>query len=200
MSGETPAERREAAATRRRWVTLAEVVALAGVVIAALTLWTTWSDHRAEAVDKAASRTAEARERARVELAATVTDGGRSLALKDDRHDLSDAVVTFPKALGVATQRPAGDPVIQADWFAASLLKLTDGGRDDRTGRLPVLVTLHYWDGDAARTATGIYDIVWRTEGRLLRGRVLRLDGLRLRQRGGGQAALDAAWARAKPA
>ena len=36
MSTKTPTERCEAAATRRRWVTLAEVVAVAGVLIAAL--------------------------------------------------------------------------------------------------------------------------------------------------------------------
>jgi len=43
MSTETPTERREAAATRRRWVTLAEVVAVAGVLIAALTLSAGWA-------------------------------------------------------------------------------------------------------------------------------------------------------------
>lgn len=196
---ETPAERREAAATRRRWVTLAEVVAVAGVMIGALTLWLSWSDRRQDQADKAATETAEAREKARVELTATVDDGGQTLALKDARHDLSDAVVTFPTPLGIGTQRPSGDPAIEADWFAATLLRLTDGGADERTGRLPVLLTVRYWDGDTARTATAIYDVVWRTEGRMLRGRMLTLTGLRLRQRGGTQGQLDAAWAREKP-
>ncbi|MDP1026153.1 hypothetical protein Q5H91_02925 [Sphingomonas sp. KR1UV-12] len=199
MSDPTPQERRDAAATRRRWVSLAEAVAVAGVLIGALTLWMNWSDRRADQADKAATQTAESREKARVELVATVEDGGRSLALKDARHDLSDAVVTFPQALGIAAQRPSGDPAIEAAWFADPLLALTDGGPDDRAGRLPVLVTLRYWDGDTARTATGIYDVVWKTEGRVLRGRTLRLDGLRLRQRGGTQAQLDGAWAREKP-
>ena len=199
MSGETPQERREAAATRRRWVSLAEIVAVAGLLIGALTLWMNWSDRRADQADKTAAQTAEAREKARVELAATVEDGGRTLALKDQRHDLSDAVVAFPRPLAIATQRPSGDPAIEAEWIAAPLLKLTDGGADERTGRLPVLLTVRYWDGDVARTATGIYDVVWKTEGRVLRGRTLSLQGLRLRQRGGTQAQLDAAWAREKP-
>ena len=42
---DTPAERADAARTRRRWVSLAEVVALAGLLIGALSLYTTWSDH-----------------------------------------------------------------------------------------------------------------------------------------------------------
>jgi hypothetical protein len=199
MSGETSQERRDAAATRRRWVSLAEIVAVAGLLIGALTLWMNWSDRRADQADKTAAQTAEAREKARVELAATVEDGGRTLALKDQRHDLSDAVVAFPRPLAIATQRPSGDPAIEAGWFSDQLLALTDGGADDRAGRLPILLTVRYWDGDTARTATGIYDVVWKTEGRVLRGRTLSLQGLRLRQRGGTQAQLDAAWAREKP-
>src|SRR3546814_3057877 len=40
----------EAAATRRRWITLAEGLAIAGVAIAALTLWTNWrsEEHTSE--------------------------------------------------------------------------------------------------------------------------------------------------------
>jgi hypothetical protein len=97
-------------------------------------------------------------------------------------------------------QRPAGDPEIAAEWVAPALLKLTDGGADERTGRLPVLITVRYWDGDVARSTSGVYDIVWRTKGQLLRGRALLLEGLKLRQRGGSQAAVDAAWKRVRPA
>ncbi len=199
MTIPTPQERKEAAATRRRWVSLAEAVAVAGVLIGALTLWMGWSDRRADEATKVATSSAEARDRARVDLAATVEDGGRTLALKDERHDLSEAVIAFPRALGIGVQRPSGDPAIDAGWLERPLLDLTDGGADERTGRLPVLVTVKYWDGDTARNATGIYDVIWKTEGRVLRGRTLKLEGLRLRQRGGDQRALDAAWARVKP-
>ena len=200
MSSETPTERREAAATRRRWVTLAEVVAVAGVLIAALTLWTNWSEHRADEADKIAAQSSAARERSRIELSAIVQDGGDTLLLKDARHDLQDVTVTFPRALGVSPQRPPAESVIDASWFAAPLLKLTDGGSDDRAGRLPVLVSVRYFDGDTTRSASGIYDVIWKTEGRMLRGRALKLEGLRVRQRGGDQAKLDAIWAREKPA
>lgn len=186
-------------ATRRRWVTLAEVVAVAGVLIAALTLWSNWSDRRADEAEKVAERTAERTERSRIDLTATVEDGGRRLALKDEKHDLQDLAVAFPRALGIAAQQPVSDVAILADWFEAPLLKLTDGGADEREGRLPVLVTVRYWDGDTQRRATGVYNVIWRTEGRLLRGRTVKLEGLRLRQRGGGQAQVDALWAKEKP-
>ncbi len=186
-------------ATRRRWVTLAEVVAVAGVVIAALTLWSNWSDRRADEAAKVAERTAEKSERSRIDLTGTVEDGGRRLALKDEKHDLQDLVVAFPRALGIGAQQPVSDVAILTNWFEAPLLKLTDGGADEREGRLPVLVTVRYWDGDAQRSSTGVYNLIWRTEGRLLRGRTVKLEGLRLRQRGGGQAQVDALWAKEKP-
>ena len=185
-------------AERRRWLTVAELVAVAGVVIAGLTWYTGWSDRRADEDARRSAATSTARERARIDLKATVADDGRTLTLADPRHDLQDLVVTFPRALGVSPQRPV-ETAIDADWFADKLLALTDGGTDERTGRLPVLLGVRFWDGDASRTASGLYDVVWRTEGRILRGRTLRLEGLRLRERGGDQARLDAAWAREKP-
>ena len=164
-----------------------------------MSLYTSWSDHRADEAARIAAQSSEVHEKARVDLVAVVGTDRRSVAFKDEKHDLSDAAFAFPKALGIATRKPAGDPVIDAGWFDDVLLKLTDGGSDDRSGRLPVLVTVSYWDGDVARTSNAIYDVVWKTSGRLLRGRVLRLEGAKLRQRGGSQATLDAAWAREKP-
>lgn len=187
-------------ATRRRWITLAELVAVAGVLIAALTLYLGWSDRRADEAARRAEAASSTRARARVNLTGTVEGGGATLALKDAQHDLSELVVAFPHALGIATQRPA-ETAIEASWIAKPLLKLTDGGADERTGRLPVLLTARYWDGDAARTATGIYDVIWKTrKGDWFQGRKLTLESLRLRERGGSQARLDALWAGEKPA
>lgn len=192
-------EKADRARTRRRWLTLAEIVAVIGVAIAGLNLYANWVDRRDQAAEHSAEQSSEARDKARVELVGTVERDGRSLKLTDARHDLSEAVIVFPTSLGIATQRPPGDPAIEADWFATPLLTLTDGGSDDRTGRLPVLVTTRYFVGDNPQTATAIYDIIWRTSGRWLRGRTLRIEGMKLRQRGGTQKTLDAAWARLTP-
>ena len=192
---ETP----DQAATRRRWITLAEVVAVAGVVIAGLTLYSNWADRRADDAVRIAAQSNEAREKARIDLTATVSDDGRILTLADDKHDITDMVLTFPKATGVTAQRPAGQPAIDARWFDDALLKLTDGGADEKAGRLPVLISVSYVDGDSPRSASGLYDIVWRTKGRFLGGRTLKLEGIKLRQRGGSLAALNSAWTRERP-
>lgn len=191
---DTPAERREAAATRRRWITLAEFVAVAGLVITGLGLWTSWSDRRADQADRQAASVAAERKDARIDITGTVREDGRSLLLADARHDIQDVRFAFPASLGVAAQHPPGDPAVEADWIAPPLLRLTDSGADEQVGRLPILATIRYWDGDTARTATAIYDLIWRTDGRFLKGRAFRLEGLKLRRRGGTAADLDQLW------
>ena len=195
MSGETPAERAEAAKTRRRWISLAELVAVAGVLIGALSLYTSWSDHRADARQRAVENAQTAQEKGRFDLRGVVSSGGDSITLpRDERHELRDLHVAFPTALGIGT-KDAVDLTIDRSWFEKPLLAATDGKGADQVGRLPVLVTYTYGDGDAQRTRTGIYDIIWRTRGRFLRGRALSITGFRSRRSGGSQAALDALWA-----
>ncbi|WP_203309966.1 MULTISPECIES: hypothetical protein [Sphingomonas] len=189
-------ETADQARTRRRWITLAELVAVAGVVIAALTLYLNVSDRRADEAARAAAAQKDATAQSRVALTGTVDDA--SVTLKDPRHDITDTTILFPKALGVGKQAPV-EPRIDAEMFRKPLLKLTDGGPDARTGRLPVLITTRYWDGDATRSARGLYDIIWRTHGRRFFGRALTIEGFRLRQTGGDAAALESAWAAAKP-
>ena len=193
MTDETPAERAEAAASRRRWISLAEVVAVAGVLIAALTLWNSWSERRDAAVDKASAAAQEERVDSRIALVATVEKGGDRLRLRDSRHEIADVTVTFPKTLGVPIQQPV-EPVIDASPFHDALLKATDHGPDAQTGKLPALVRVTYWDGDTKKTGAAIYDIIWRTEGRMLRGRSLKLEALRLRDHSGSAATLDRMW------
>lgn len=194
MSGDTPAERAEAAKTRRRWISLAETVAVLGVLIAALSLWTSWSDHRADERARAAESRQAAQEKGRFDLRGVVSAGGDTIVLqRDERHELRDVRVAFPTPLGVGT-KDAVDLAIDRNWFDRPLLKATDGKGADQVGRLPVLVTYTYGDGDAQRTRTGVYDIVWRTRGRFLRGRALSITGFRSRQSGGLQAAVDALW------
>lgn len=188
-------ETREQAATRRRWVTLAELVAVAGLVIAALGFWNSWSERREAAAERQAEAAGEAKARARLDLRATVEDS-RRVVLRDPRHELQEVVFAFPRQLGLGERRPAAAAVIERGWFDGALLKATDGGPDEREGRLPVLVTARYLDGDVERTASAIIDVVWRTEGNLLSGRSLEIEAARLRQRGGDQARIDALWAR----
>ena len=204
---ETPAERAEAraeaAATRRRWLTLAEVVAIAGVVIAGLTLWNNWQGREADQAARLSQQASEANAAhtsALVTFTAKPQDDGARLALADAAHTIQSIEVRFPRALGVAPQSSTLDPTIEANWFEDALLKAIGKGPAAQHGRLPVLITADYWDGGEHRTDTALYDIIWQTHGRFLRGRALELKGIVLERRHGAtQAAVDARWAKVKP-
>jgi hypothetical protein len=183
-------------APRRRVPNVAEIVGLLGVVVAALGLWANWSAKRADTAAKAAAAAADARASGRVDLVATPRKDGAELLLADPRHGIQEVTIAFPKALGVATQHPAADPVIIAEPLRDPLLK----GNDDHAGRLPVLVTTRFVDGDVGRSVAETFDLVWTTRKPLIGGRSLHLDGLRLRQRSGSQAGIDALWAAKKRA
>ena len=184
--------------TRRRWINLAELVGVLGLVIAALSLWSNWSDRRADLSERTAEKAEAARAKGAVLLDGAVTDGGRTLKLSDANHKITSVDLRFPASLGVGQHALLVDPRIEADWIADPLLALSKGDDADE-GRVPVLITADWWDADTHRHDRAIYDGAWRTEGRFLRGRALRLEGLALRERGGSGARLEAIWAAEKP-
>ncbi|MEO5865948.1 MAG: hypothetical protein ABIS14_07340 [Sphingomonas sp.] len=196
-------DRAEAAATRRRWITLAEFVAVAGLLVAVASLWLSWSDRRSDTADKQAEKAEVSKTRTQVTLAGAVSSDGETITLKDDAHQLRDVQVIFPTPLGVSVQSGTFGPKIAASWFADKLVEMTKNGPAKRIGRLPVILSAAYWDGEVVRTDRAIYDIGWQIDGRFLgivRGRKLRMHSLTLRNRSGTQAKLDAAWGQEKPA
>ena len=193
---ETPAERAEKASIRRRWITLAEFIGVAALIISALGLWMNWSNQRTDQAERAG----EAAERSLVTFSATRTSGGAMLALTDPDHRIQQIDVAFPPSLGAAPQRGVATLALQAKWFDRELLKATDGGPDKREGRLPVQITATWWAGDHKKVDSAIYQVNWRTAGRLFRGRTVDLTGASLAERGGGPARLDALWKKERPA
>jgi hypothetical protein len=200
----TPAEqaieRAEAAATRRRWVSLAELVGVAGLIIAAISLWMSWSDRRADVADKQAEQAIESKARTLVTISGAVEHDGETIKLGDAAHPLHDVEVTFPSALGVSPQSGLLGPKIDSNWFDDQLLALSD---KTHQGRLPVILAATYWDGNVKRTDRAIYEITWISVARtaaFLRGRKLKMRGLVLSDRNATPARLEAAWARLKPA
>lgn len=206
-SPETPIERAvakaEAAATRRRWLTLAEIVAIAGVVIAGLTLWNNWQAREADQAEQraaAAEAASAARASSVVTLTATPRHDGEMLALKDPQHNIQSIEVRFPSALGVAPQSSTVNLALESGWFGKALLDATSKGPAEQSGRLPVLITADYWSGEQHMTDNAIYAVIWQSHGRLLRGRALQLKGIVLERRHGAtQAAVDALWEAQKP-
>jgi hypothetical protein len=198
-------ERAEERQRRRRWLTLGETVAVAGLLIAALSLYLGWSSRRDDEAqrraEQAAARKAEAEQRGHIGLVATDADG-EVLSFKGVACALQSADIRFPSALGVPAQSTSLTYRIKADWFDGQLLDAIAPAKADQ-GRLPVLIDSRCTGEDGDRVEHAIYDIPYRVDSRLLRGKTVHLRGLVLREYVGaanGQARLDTVWRALAPA
>ncbi|WP_309141172.1 hypothetical protein [Novosphingobium sp. G106] len=197
----------EAAAIRRRWITLGEALAVVAVVISALTLWNSWSERAdTEATNRAEAQRASARAQTLVLTATRSSE--RMLALKPVSADQSVQAqsISFPKALGLAPVQTTGEPRVEAGWFADALKKARDnaGMPDDSRGdeRLPVAITTQFLADGRTHEDIAIYDVGYTIAGRLLGGHTVALRGVSLvshAKSGGAQATLDARWAKLLP-
>lgn len=198
----------EAAAIRRRWITLGEVLAVLAVGISGLTLYLNWSDKQDERADKIAERAAESRKassRAAVLVlnADSVKDDRIAIKATDPDQVIQSQSILFPRALGIAPVNTTGDPRIEAGWFDGALKKARAKAKlpDDSVGdeQLPVAITTRFVvDGDA-HEAVALYDIGYGIAGRWIAGHSLSLRGLsrvETLKSGSAQAAVDARWAR----
>jgi len=197
----------EAAAIRRRWITLGEVLAVVAAVISALTLWNSWSERS----DSEVAKTTEA-QRASTRAATLVlmaTSSGKSeLALKpaSAEQSVQSQRLSFPTALGAAPAETTGEPRIEAAWFEDALKKARDKARlpDDSRGdeRLPVLISTRFLVDGVAHEDIALYDIGYTISGQLLVGHSLTLRGLSLVTRVKGSSAtkrLDVRWTQLFP-
>jgi hypothetical protein len=201
---QSPQETRaaEAAAIRRRWISLGEGVALIAVVISGLTLWNNWSERRdSEASKTAAAQDASVRAGALVLVASGA--GGRTLTLKPAAADQSvqSQTLAFPTTLGIAPIETTGEPRIEAGWFEHALTKAREAAHlpDDSRGdaQLPLAITTQFLaDGDA-RTDVAVYDLGYSITGHWFGGHSVTLRGVSLvgHARGASaQARVDARW------
>lgn len=197
----------EAAAVRRRWITLAEVLTVIAVSISALTLWNSWSERRDTAVTKDAEQRQASSRAATLVLTAASADKGK-LLLKPaaDEQAVQSQTLTFPSSLGLPPTETTGEPRIEAGWFEDALQKARDkaGKPDDSRGdeRLPVAIATRFLVNGTAHTDVAIYDVGYTISGHWLSGHTVTLRGLSLVSRvksGRPQPGLDARWARLLP-
>jgi hypothetical protein len=198
----------EAAATRRRWINLAELVAVAGLLISGLALWNSYRERAGEETDKVSARQQALAEARTVVLRGTPDREGErlSLAPADPGQTIQSQVIAFPAGLAVAPVETIADPRLEAAWFRRQILRATadDGEQaraDEADRRVPVAITTRFYRDGALFTDTAVYYVVYRVEGGgLFEGRKLRLRGLsRLNLRGADDPAvarrrLDAMW------
>ena len=183
----------------RRRLIIGESVAVAGLIVAALSLYLAWSgrseDKALHDAEEAESRQAEATQRSRIGLVATDADG-EVLSFKGVACALQTADISFPEALGVPAQNTALSSRVEADWFDSQLLKVLEPAKVER-GRLPVLIESRCTGEDGERMERAIYEIPYRIDSSLLGGKTVHLRGLVLREHvdpDKGQARLTAAW------
>ncbi|BBD98452.1 hypothetical protein SAMIE_1019530 [Sphingobium amiense] len=201
---DTAPETKEAAAIRRRWITLGESVAVLAVVISAVTLYLNWADKREERAEKAGeSRKASARAAKLVLRAASVGDDRIALAASDPAQIIQSQTIRFPAALALAPVDTSGDARIEAGWFDGALKKARARAKlpDESVGdeRLPVAIATRFTAGGDTHESVALYDIGYGIKGGWIAGHSLTLRGV-ARVEGlsatGAQVAVDARWAR----
>lgn len=192
----------EAAAIRRRWITLGEALAVVAVVISGLTLWNSWAARSdSEATKQAETRRASQRAANLVLTATAATEHKLTLKPASSEQSVQSQTITFPAALGAAPAQTTGEPRIEAAWFEDALEKARSRARlpDDSRGdeRLPVAITTRFLVAGEAQENVAIYDIGYTISGRLLRGHSVTLRGLSLASRAkaaNAPALLEARW------
>jgi hypothetical protein len=196
---ETPEERREAAAIRRRWITLGEAVAVIAVIISAATLWNSYQERKSAEAERAAAAQKETRAETALVLRARAVDDGKRLTLEavDPEQVIQSQRVIFPSKLGVGAIETAGDARIEARWIADALKK--GGAEKSKAGdmRVPVAIVSRFTTKGAVRTDAALYQLTYVREGHLLGGSSIRLRGLSLVERipaARAQAAVDRAF------
>lgn len=181
---ETREQAAEAAAIRRRWITLGEILAVLGVLISALALWNSYSERSSDEAEKAQAEVKAGRASATLLLRASVEGDGRRLALAPLREDqtIQSQSIAFPKALALAPVETTGNARIEAGWLDDALRKARKAkDRPDESAgdeRLPIAITTRFLAGDAVHSDVAVYDLGYVAEGRFLQGAAIRLKGL----------------------
>ncbi len=200
---QTPEERREAAAIRRRWITLGEILAVVGLLISGLALWNSWSERSAAEKERAAAKAQQANVSRTLLL--KPSGGGKRLGLT--AHDPDQAIqsqrLVFPSAFGLGAFETT-EPRIEAEWVKRALKKARE--KDEKVrgdARMPVAITTRFITGGHSFSDTALYDVGYTSSGGgLFEGSEVDLKGLSLIRRtteAAAQERLDALWtARAK--
>lgn len=188
---------RPAPARRRmpiRWVTLAETLSIAAVVIAALTFWNSYRETAASEAERTAESAKASRTAQTLVLVARADKDGRTLALAPrlDTQTIQSQTIRFPELLAMAPIETTGNARIERGWLDDALVRARHAANapDATVGdaRLPVyIVTRYLVDGDA-HVDRAIYELGYATDHSFIGGTRVRLRGLSR----GGAAADDA--------
>ena len=193
---ETKAQAAEAAAIRRRWITLGEVVAVAAVVISGLTFWNSYQERSSSEAERAAEKQEKSAKAQSLLLKASGRGSRLTLAPLDPEQAIQSQTIAFPDALEMDPIDTV-DPRIEAGWIedaASKARKLGGGSQGSGDARLPVAITTRFVRAGKTYTDSALYDVGYRLESGIL-DTDAKLLGLSLVQRvpeGTARARLDA--------
>jgi len=184
-----------------RWLTLAELVGILALVVAALGWWDNHREKQQEALDRAQAEHAKAAEARHAALKSTfllvgqVGDDGERIRLASAHPDqvIQTQTLIFPSQIRTSLVETTGNPRIDRGWLEDGLRK---AGREGAL-RVPIGIETAFVDDGEIRTDRSIYVVGLTLKNRLLRGPSVKLEGLSLAKRGVGgdlRAAVDSAW------
>lgn len=186
-----------------RWLTLAEIVGVVAVVVAALGYW----DNHRERIQQDRTRAAEASQQAaearKQALRQTfIMTGAREgdgqvvrLTPVNDGQVIQTQTVWFPAALRSDSVETTGNPRLEAGWVEVGLRKAAGKARG---GRVPVGVLTVFIEDGQTRTDRAVYQLGYSVHPRRFRSDRIELEGLSLARRnvsGDLQAAAGSLWA-----
>jgi hypothetical protein len=202
--GETPAQAAEAAAIRRRWITLGEILAVIAVLISGLTLWNSYSERSSAEAERSAEKKEEAARSQALVLKAEGRGERLSLSALDPGQAIQSQTVAFPASLGARSIEILIEPRIEAGWVKDVVKRARGGGEGKASGdaRMPVAITSRFVAAGRTYSDTAIYDVGYRRESSLLGGSEVELLGLSLIERvpaAKAGARLDSIWRGRQP-
>jgi len=185
-----------------RWLTLAEVVGIAALVIAGLSYWDNHRDKAQAEKERAAEHQAEVKAGAakRAFLMTGQAQGPDLIRLNSVHAEqvIQTQAISFPSEVRGDAVQTTGNPRIEAGWLEGGLERsLKARGVKADHGRVPVGVSSSYLDDGEPRTERSIYLVGYILHPRTFRSAKVELEGLSLLRRGVGedlQTAVDAAW------
>jgi len=159
--------------TRRRWINLGEIIALAALVVSALGVWIAW---KSSSEDKP-TRIVEQKSAVPLALRGTVDGDGRMLTIApaDPSHALESLKLTIT---GAAPIEVGSDGRVSASDVEPAL-KDREKEAKDVTHSVPVRIAARYVERGVDRRGGGSYVLRYKWEGGgLFGGHSLRLVGL----------------------
>jgi hypothetical protein len=159
--------------TRRRLISLGELIALAALIVSAIGVWIAWKSSN----EDKPTRVVEQRTAVPLTLRGMANADGSTLTISpvDAGHALESATVTIKGASAIEL---GSDGRLQASDVQAAL-KNREKEDKDRTYSVTARIDVHYVEMGADRRSAGNYVLRYRWEGGgLFSGRSLRLVGL----------------------